>query len=63
MLVYALKATKKRTDNTRSTCTQANMLAVFPLTTAKHRCWWRTLVNTTKSLRLLRSLTSPRLLR
>jgi len=22
------------------TCTQANMLTVFPLTTARDRCWW-----------------------
>jgi len=37
-----LKATKKRADSVRSNLhlTQANMLAVFPQTTARDRGWW-----------------------
>ena len=46
MLVSTLRATKKRTDISDLTCTQANILVAFLLTTARDRCWrshWRSL--------------------
>jgi len=41
MLVSRLKATRKEQIMSDQTCTQAKMLAAFPLTTARDRRWWR----------------------
>jgi len=40
MLVSTLKATEKEQTLSDQTYTQANLLAEFPLTTARDRRWW-----------------------